>query len=412
MGDAGRKDADPGRPVLPARGITPRRGEAPVADGTTEPHIPFNRACTTGREFEYIREAIANLHLSGNGPFTARSEELLTRLTGARSTYLTHSCTAALEMAALLLDVGPGDEVIVPSFTFSTTASAFALRGATIVFVDIRPDTLNIDEEAFAAAIGDRTKAIVAVHYAGVACDLDPIIAAADERGIVVIEDAAQALLSTYKGRPLGSIGQLGAISFHETKNVTCGEGGALLVNGEEWIGRAEIVQEKGTNRRAFYRGQVDKYTWVGLGSSYAPSEINAAFLLAQLEQAEELTRERLRVWNAYHDAFEDLEERQLVRRPIVPQHCVHNGHMYYLLAPTEARRDALIAHLAERDINAVFHYVPLHDAPAGRAHGRPHGMLRVTNDVSTRLVRLPMWVGMDDAIVDRIVSAVCEALA
>ena len=322
---------------------------------------------------------------------------------------MAHSCTAALEMAALLLEVGPGDEVVVPSFSFPSTAGAFALRGATVVFVDIRQDTLNLDESALGDALSKRTRAIVPVHYAGVACELDGILPLAAEHGAAVVEDAAQALLATYKDRPLGALGDLGALSFHETKNVISGEGGALLLRDERWREPAEIVQEKGTNRRQFYRGQVDKYTWVGLGSSYAPSEITAAFLWAQLENAESITAERLRIWNRYHDAFAEPEARGDLRRPVVPEHCGHNGHLYYLLAPDERRRDSLIAHLAARNINAVFHYVPLHDSPAGTRYGRAAGTLSTTVDVSHRLVRLPLWVGMREDEIDRVVEAVYE---
>jgi dTDP-4-amino-4,6-dideoxygalactose transaminase len=375
-------------------------------------HIPFNRPWATGDEFDYIREAIANGHLSGNGPFSRRCSELLKERVGSEEVLLTHSCTGALEMAALLLGIGPEDEVIMPSFTFASTAGAFALRGATIVFVDVRPDTLNLDVEAVRAAFTPRTRAVVAVHYAGVGCDMDELLALADEHDVFVVEDAAQALLATYKSRPLGSLGHLAALSFHETKNVTCGEGGALLVNDSRWAGEAEIVQEKGTNRQQFYRGQVDKYTWVELGSSYAPSEINAAFLYAQLQHAESITDERLRIWTAYNDAFADLEAAGKVQRPVIPEHSRHNAHLYYLLAPDRRTRDGLIDLLAERDVNAVFHYVPLHESPAGRRFGRAHGELRTTVDASSRLVRLPLWVGMQDADVERVVAGVYEALA
>jgi dTDP-4-amino-4,6-dideoxygalactose transaminase len=314
-------------------------------------------------------------------------------------------------MAALLLDIGPGDEVVVPSFSFPSTAGAFALRGATVVFADVREDTLNLDEAALPEALTERTRAIVPVHYAGVACELDAILPLAEERGAAVVEDAAQALLSTYRGRPLGALGDVGALSFHETKNVISGEGGALLLRDERWIEAAEIVQEKGTNRRQFYRGQVDKYTWVLLGSSYAPSEINAAFLWAQLEQADAITGERLRIWGRYHDAFSELEARGAARRPVVPEHCGHNGHLYYLLAPDERRRDELIDRLASRDVNAVFHYLPLHESPAGRRYGRAAGALSTSVDVSRRLLRLPLWVGMRDDEIDRVVEAVYEGL-
>jgi dTDP-4-amino-4,6-dideoxygalactose transaminase len=375
-------------------------------------HVPFNRPWATGDEFDYIREAIANGHLSGNGPFSRRCAELLKQRVGSEEVLLTHSCTGALEMAALLLGIGPEDEVIMPSFTFASTAGAFALRGATIVFVDVRPDTLNLDVEATRAAITPRTRAIVAVHYAGVGCDMDELLSLADEHDLFVVEDAAQALLATYKSQPLGSLGHLAALSFHETKNVTCGEGGALLVNDSRWAGEAEIVQEKGTNRQQFYRGQVDKYTWVALGSSYAPSEISAAFLYAQLQHAESITDERLHIWTAYHDAFADLEAAGKVRRPVIPEHSRHNAHLYYLLTPDRRIRDRLIDLLAERDVNAVFHYVPLHESPAGRHFGRADGELRTTVDVSSRLLRLPLWVGLQDSDIDRVVAGVHDALA
>ena len=315
-------------------------------------------------------------------------------------------------MCALLLGVGPGDEVIMPSFTFSSTAGAFALRGATVVFVDVRPDTLNVDVDAVGSAVTPRTRVIVPVHYAGVACDMDELLSVAAAKDVYVVEDAAQALLSTYKARPLGSLGHLAALSFHETKNVSCGEGGALLINDDRFAADAEIVQEKGTNRQQFYRGQVDKYTWVSLGSSYAPSEINAAFLYAQLVHVDSITVDRLRIWNAYHDAFADLEAEGNLRRPIVPAHAGHNAHLYYLLLPDGRSRDRLIKLLAERNVNAVFHYVPLHESPAGRRYGRASGELRTTVDVSARLVRLPLWVGMQDSDIERVVAGVYEALA
>jgi dTDP-4-amino-4,6-dideoxygalactose transaminase len=315
-------------------------------------------------------------------------------------------------MTALLLEIGPGDEVIMPSFTFASTAGAFALRGATLVFVDVHSDTLNLDVEAAADAVTPKTRAIVPVHYAGVGCEMDEILSLAREHDLFVIEDSAQALLAYYRSRPLGTLGHLAALSFHETKNITCGEGGALLINDPRWAAAAEIVQEKGTNRQQFFRGQVDKYTWVELGSSYAPSEINAAFLYAQLEHAGAITKERLRIWAAYHEAFADLEAGGKARRPIVPPHCQHNAHLYYLLAPDTARRDALIDVLAERNVNAVFHYVPLHESPAGRRFGRPHGELRTTAEASSRLIRLPLWAGMGPEEINRVTSGVYEALS
>jgi dTDP-4-amino-4,6-dideoxygalactose transaminase len=371
----------------------------------TRKGIPFNRPYMTGHELAYIAEAHAKGHLSGDGPFTRRCHEWLERTTGASKALLTHSCTAALEIAALLLDLAPGDEVIMPSFTFVSTANAFVLRGAVPVFVDIRPDTLNIDESLIEAAITPRTRAICVVHYAGVGCEMDAIAAIAARHGLIVIEDAAQAVLSTYKDRPLGALGALGALSFHETKNIIAGEGGALLVNDTRFVERAEIIREKGTNRSQFFRGQVDKYTWVDVGSSYLPSEILAAFLAAQIEEAERITERRLAIWNAYHDAFHALESRGELRRPIVPPHCRHNAHMYYLLLRDIDARSRFIAALKAADIHTVFHYVPLHSAPAGRRHGRVVGELPVTDRASDCLVRLPLW--LPDMDQQRVIDAV-----
>jgi dTDP-4-amino-4,6-dideoxygalactose transaminase len=360
-----------------------------------------------GRELGYIEEAVARGHLSGNGPFAARCSSWLEQRLAAPRALLTHSCSGALEMAAILAGIEPGDEVIMPSFTFVTTANAFVLRGAVPVFVDVRPDTLNIDEQLIEDAITERTRAIVPVHYAGVACEMDTIMRIARRHGLLVIEDAAHGLLSTYRGRPLGSIGEMATFSFHETKNVICGEGGALIIGDPELVERAEIVQEKGTNRRQFFRGQTDKYTWVDIGSSYLPSEIAAAFLYAQLEEADLITERRLELWTLYHDAFGDLEERGLARRPVVPDGCVHNAHLFYLLVPGRGGRDHLIEALKDREINAVFHYVPLHSSPAGRRYGRAHGELPVTDRESASLIRLPLWMGMADSDIERVVDAV-----
>lgn len=359
--------------------------------------IPFNKPYMTGRELEYIAQAHANGHLSGDGPFTKRCHAWLEQRTGCRKALLTHSCTGALEMAALLLDLQPGDEVIMPSFTFVSTANAFVLRGAVPVFVDIRPDTLNLDESLIEAAITPRTRAICVVHYAGVACEMDAIMAIAEKHGLFVVEDAAQGILSTYKGRPLGSIGHLAALSFHETKNVISGEGGALLINDARFVERAEVIREKGTNRSKFFRGQVDKYTWVDVGSSWLPGEVTAAFLAAQLEHADDITARRLAIWSRYFDWAAPLEAAGLLRRPIVPDSCEHNAHMFYLLLPDLARRTKLIEHLKGHDILAVFHYIPLHSAPAGRQLGRAAGELPVTDAVSDRLVRMPFWVGLEE---------------
>jgi dTDP-4-amino-4,6-dideoxygalactose transaminase len=374
--------------------------------------IPFNRPAVVGRELDNIVQAIGDRHFSGDGSFTRRCHEWLERETGTTKALLTHSCTAALEMAAILADLAPGDEVILPSFTFVSTANAVALRGAVPVFVDIRHDTLNLDESRVEDAITDRTRAIMVVHYAGVACAMDEFEAIARRHELLLIEDAAQGLLSKYKGRPLGSIGAFGTISFHETKNIISGEGGALLVNDARFVPRAEIIREKGTNRSSFFRGQVDKYTWVDIGSSYLPSEIIAAFLHAQLEDARVLTEDRRRAWNRYHDAFAGLERDGKVRRPIVPPECEHNAHLYYLLLPDLSARTRFISRLKERGIAALFHYVPLHDSPAGRRFGRSHGSLAVTSDASDRLVRLPLWAGLDDRTIDTVVECVHDELS
>jgi dTDP-4-amino-4,6-dideoxygalactose transaminase len=374
-------------------------------------HIPFNRPYRTGRESAFMEEALANAHLSSDGPFTHRCKEWLEERTGTDTALLTHSATAALEAAAILTNAGPGDEVVMPSFTFVTTATSFLLRGATPVFVDIREDTLNIDEDAVAAAIGPATKAIVAVHYAGVGCDMDALGRLAADAGIPLVEDAAQAVMATRDGKPLGGIGALGALSFHETKNVTCGEGGALLVNDPELSERAEIIRDKGTNRKQFFRGQVDKYSWVDLGSSFAMSELSAAFLWAQLAEADAITDRRLAIWQRYHDAFEELEVDGRARRPVVPAECSHNGHLYYLLVPDLETRSSVLRTLNERDVNAVFHYVPLHTSKAGMRYGRTSGDLSRTTDLSERLVRVPLWAGMPDDDVDRVIAEVRAAV-
>lgn len=371
--------------------------------------IPFNKPYMTGRELEYIAQAHANGHLSGDGPFTRRCHAWLEQRIGCRKALLTHSCTGALEMAAVLLDLQPGDEVIMPSFTFVSTANAFVLRGAVPVFVDIRPDTLNLDESLVEAAITPRTRAVCVVHYAGVGCEMDAIMSIAERHGLFVVEDAAQGILSSYKGRPLCSIGHLAALSFHETKNVICGEGGALLINDERFVERAEVIREKGTNRSKFFRGQVDKYTWVDLGSSWLPGELNAAFLAAQIEQADEITARRLEIWRRYFDWAKPFEEAGAVRRPIIPGHCTNNAHMFYLLLRNLEHRTAFIARLKENAVQAVFHYIPLHSAPAGRRLGRASGGLPVTDAVSDRLVRLPLW--LPDMDQRRVEAAATEAL-
>ncbi|TLM63131.1 MAG: dTDP-4-amino-4,6-dideoxygalactose transaminase [Deltaproteobacteria bacterium] len=375
--------------------------------------IPFNKPYMTGKELWYISQAHHRGMLAGDGHFTRRCHAWLEAQTGCHRALLTHSCTAALEMAALLADIEPGDEVIMPSYTFVSTANAFVLRGAVPVFVDIRPDTLNLDETRIEAAVTARTRAIVPVHYAGVGCEMDTIMAIARRHDLLVIEDAAQGVMAAYKGRPLGAIGDLGCLSFHETKNLISGEGGALLVNAGRFAERAEIIREKGTNRSQFFRGMVDKYTWVDAGSSYLPGELIAAFLLAQMEEAEAITAARLALWDNYHAAFAGLEAQGRARRPVIPADCRHNAHMYYLLVADLAERTALIAHLKARGILAVFHYVPLHSAPAGRRYGRAGGDLAVTADLSDRLVRLPLWVGLDqDGAQQQVIDGVTEFFA
>lgn len=363
--------------------------------------IPFNKPYMTGRELHYISQAHGFGHLSGDGTFTKKCQAWLNERVQSHDAFLTHSCTAALEMAALLTRIQPGDEVIMPSYTFVSTANAFALRGASIVFVDIRPDTLNLDETKIEAAITSRTKLILPVHYAGVGCEMDTITAIADEHSLWVIEDAAQGIMSSYKGRALGSIGDLAALSFHETKNIISGEGGALLINNEEFTERAEIIREKGTNRNQFFRGQVDKYTWHDIGSSYLPSDLIAAFLYAQMEEADAITNRRLAMWNRYHEALSDLEEAGYIRRPFIPDHCSHNAHMYYIIFPTLAKRTFFITTLKEVGIQTVFHYIPLHSSPAGVTLGRPHGAMEITNSISEQLVRLPLWLGLEDHLND-----------
>ena len=365
--------------------------------------IPFNKPYMTGKELWYISQAHHLGQLSGDGPFTGKCNEWLEEQICCRKALMTNSCTAALEMAAILADIQPGDEIIMPSYTFVSTANAFVLRGAVPVFVDIRPDTLNIDESKIEAAITGKTRAIVPVHYAGVACEMDTIMAIAERHGLFVIEDAAQGIMCTYKGRPLGSIGHMAALSFHETKNIISGEGGALLINDERFIERAEIIREKGTNRSKFFRGQVDKYTWVDVGSSFLPSELISAFLFAQMEEAHDITRRRMATWNKYHGLLAGLELAGQLRRPVIPADCTHNAHMYYLLVSDLDTRTRLLSFLKEQGILAVFHYVPLHSSPAGQKFGRTCGELALTEKLSDRLIRLPLWVGLGNEDVERI---------
>lgn len=371
--------------------------------------IPFNKPYMVGKELWYISKAHHRGQLAGDGSFTKKCHEWLERSTGCHKALLTHSCTAALEMAAILADIKPGDEVILPSFTFVSTANAIVLRGGVPVFIDIRADTLNIDESLLEDAITKKTKVIVPVHYAGMACEMDMIMNIAQKHNLLVIEDAAQALMSKFRGKSLGALGHLGAVSFHETKNVISGEGGALLINDEQFFERAEIIREKGTNRSQFFRGHIDKYTWVDIGSSYLPGELIAAFLFAQLEEATKITEQRLAIWNQYHEGFADLEDKGLVRRPVVPQNCRHNAHMYYILVNDLGVRTHLLKYLAVHEIHAVFHYIPLHSSSAGRRFGRVHGTMNVTDDASERLVRLPLWVGLKE--VERVVSLVTQYL-
>ena len=374
-------------------------------------NVPFNKPLITHRELEYIGEAIANGQLSGDGVFTKRCQAWLESQIGCYGALLTHSCTAALEMAALLIDLQPGDEVIMPSYTFVSTANAFVLRGAVPVFVDIRPDTLNLDEAKVEAAVTARTKAIAPVHYAGVSCEMDKLKAIADARKLFIIEDAAQAIQSRYQGKPVGSMGHLAALSFHQTKNIVSGEGGALLINDARLIERAEIIREKGTNRSKYFRGEVDKYTWVDIGSSFLPSDVLAALLWAQFEQADSIQQCRHDIWQYYHESFAELEAKQIVRRPMIPADCEHNAHIYYLLLQDLETRTALLAYLKSRGVQATFHYVPLHSAPAGMQYGRTSGDLKVTDDLSDRLVRLPLGGGMTPDEAAYVVSVVKDFL-
>ena len=367
--------------------------------------IGFNKPYLTGKELHNIADAHQRGRLSGDGQYTRLCSEWLEKTTGANKALLTNSCTSALDMAAILANIQPGDEIIMPSYTFVSTANAFVLRGGVPVFVDIRPDTLNIDETLIEAAVTDRTRAIVPVHYAGVGCEMDIIMQIAARYGLFVIEDAAQGVMSSYKGRTLGTIGQMGAYSFHETKNIISGEGGALLINDPNQISRAEIVREKGTNRSKFLRGQVDKYTWLDMGSSYLPGEIIAAFLWAQLDRADFILDKRLQLWNRYHEAFKQLEVDGRVSRPFVPIDCKHNAHMYYLLLKDLDDRTSFIEMMGQVGINCVFHYVPLHSSPFGQQNSKKFGSLQVTDDASSRLVRLPMWIGLE-AFQERVIES------
>jgi len=372
--------------------------------------IPFNKPSVTGNEKDFVLEALASPKISGDGPFGQKCQAWFEETLPAKKTLLTPSCTAALELAALLIDINPGDEVIMPSYTFVSTANAFVLRGAKIVFVDIRPDTMNIDEQQIEAAITERTRAIVPVHYAGVGCEMDAIMDIAKRHSLYVIEDAAQGMMSSYKGRALGTIGHMGTFSFHETKNYTSGgEGGLLIINDDTFKVRAEVIREKGTNRSQFFRGMVNKYQWVDIGSSYLPSELQAAYLWGQLERADDINENRLAAWQRYYEALLPLQEAGKVGLPVIPEGCIHNGHMFYLKTADLEERTALLAHLKARDIMAVFHYVPLHTADAGKQFGRFVGEDRYTTVESERLVRLPMWYGLSEGDQLRVVMAVEE---
>lgn len=375
--------------------------------------IPFNKPPYTGNEDQHVLAAMRSEKISGDGPYSKLCQTWFEQRLGCRKALLTPSCTQALEMAALLIDVKPGDEIIMPSYTFVSTANAFVLRGAKIVFVDIRPDTMNIDEKLIEQAITDRTKAIVPVHYAGVACEMDTIMEIAERHGLFVIEDAAQGMMSTYKGRQLGSIGHMGAYSFHETKNYTSGgEGGLLIINDEKFVKRAEIIREKGTNRSQFFRGMVDKYTWVDVGSSYLPSELQSAFLYGQLEKAEEINADRLKSWGNYNEAFQGLENAGYLERPTVADGCQHNAHMFYLKFENLEMRSHVMSALKENQIMAVFHYIPLHSSPAGLALGRFCGEDRYTTSESERLLRMPLWFGIEERIIEKIVRVVASTVS
>lgn len=374
--------------------------------------IDFNKPPYVGNELEYIRQAVENRKICGDGPFTKRCNAWLEERFHAQKALLTTSGTTALDMAMLLCELKPGDEVILPSYTFSSTATAAVLAGAKLVFVDVRPDTMNIDETKIEAAITERTKVIVVMHYAGVACEMDTIMDLARRHGLMVVEDAAQGVMSTYKGRALGTIGDFGCYSFHETKNYSMGEGGALIINNEAYNERAEILREKGTNRSKFFRGQVDKYTWVDFGDSYLPSELNAAYLWAQLEQADAINENRLATWNAYDEAFAPLKAQGKLELPVIPEGCVHNAHMYYLKLKNLQERTAFINYMKENDVHTVFHYVPLHSAPAGLKFGRFVGEDVYTTKESERLVRLPLYYGLAQEDLEKVIRLVYDFFA
>lgn len=375
-------------------------------------NIPFNKPHVTQQDHDYIKNALLHTNLAGDGPYTKKCHHWFEKKTHVAKALLTHSCTAALEMAALLLDLKPGDEVIMPSYTFVSTANAFVLRGAVPVFIDIRPDTLNMDEKLIEYAITSKTKAIVPVHYAGVACEMDTILAIAKRYNLAVVEDAAQGAQAFYKGKALGAIGDMGCLSFHATKNIISGEGGALFLRDETHGHYAEIIREKGTDRAHFLNGQIDKYTWQSIGSSYLPSEVTAAFLLSQLEQIKEITQKRLDIWRQYHQQLEELENKELMRRPMIPEECDHNAHMYYILVNHKKDRAKIIEQLKERGIHCVYHYVPLHSSPAGKKYAKTYGDLSYTNDLSERIIRLPLWFGLCQKDVFYIIDNIRQIMA
>lgn len=368
--------------------------------------IQFNIPPYTGREMDYIKEAIEKRKICGDGEFTKRCNQWIEKQSGTTKALLTTSCTHATEMAAILCGIQPGDEVIMPSYTFVSTADAFVLRGAKAVFVDIRPDTLNIDEKLIENAVTEKTKAIVPVHYAGISCEMDTIMDIARKYNLKVVEDAAQGVMSYYKGQALGTIGDFGCLSFHETKNLSMGEGGALLIKDQDMIEKAEIVREKGTNRSKFFRGQIDKYTWIDAGSSYLPSELNAAYLWAQMEMAKDIYDDRMSSWNAYYEGLRDLRDKGVLEIPVVPESCVHNAHMFYIKVSDLEERTRMIDYLKEHDVNAVFHYIPLHTAPAGVKYGEFRGEDRYTTKESERLIRLPLYYGLGKDV-EKVIDAV-----
>lgn len=374
-----------------------------------DPMIAFNKPNLVGSEIININEAYRRQQLSGDGYFTRKCHKVLRELCETKKVLLTHSCTGALEMSAILAGIKPGDEIIMPSFTFVSTANAFVLRGAIPVFVDVRKDTLNIDENLINDAITKKTKAIIPVHYSGVSCDMQSINDIAKEKGLLVIEDAAQGICSKYNGNSLGSLGDFGCVSFHETKNIQCGQGGALLINDTKLAERAEVIREKGTNRSSFFRGETNKYKWIDIGSSYLPGELTAAFLFSQLQVANEITKKRLIIWERYHEIFEHLEMKGKVRRPVIPNDCEHNAHMYYLLLNRKYDRQKVLEEMNKRKVNAVFHYQPLHSSPAGLKFGRHNSPLSVTDDICESLIRLPMWIGFDEH--ERVLDALCHSI-